>query len=839
MRRTLTMAQCSMLPHRPPLHAWSRGGRLQLLICMVACVLGFAWWSPARAQNAAHQRPDVLILLSYHPGHSWEDRILAGINEWQGNGESRPIFHTEWLDSKRLPGPAQYDNVLNYLTQKYIDKRFDLVLTVDDNALAFVARNPQIFGNPPVVFSGINGSPGDLIGNMTEVTGILERFDLSRTLHTALSLHPGTRRLVFVTPEDDVGVSMRNDINTVMALEPAGPIVEHWITPELLAIKDRLKEKTQETLLFVLGAIPARKGFPPLEPEEAVSFVRAATDLPVYTDLDTSVGKGAVGGYMNSGIETGRLQAAMAQKVLSGIAPSQIPYVRKTPLALVFDYLELQRLGLSKQDLPSGSAFINEPASIFDSKYRKPLIIFSVIIATLIACLAALVIRSRVLADRQRALRYQATHDDLTGLPNRHELPQLFRQFDRTAEREPVALVMLGLNRFKLLNSTYGHAFGDTVVRAVADRLKDWCSRHEALSRFGGDSFVIVSRLGDDGALNDLCTRCEDLFSTPLSINGQHISVSAAFGISIANPPQINLENMLRKADTAMYEAKRSGNTHVVTFDRCLFERSARQFQIESALPDAIAKGDIEIYYQPIIDTQRGCIAGFEALSRWKHSELGMIPPPEFILAATDSGHISKLTQYVLRQSCEAFRPHLANPECPYLGVNISVSDIYTGDLPNRLAEILKETGMPASRLILEVTEDMLLHDENSAIEVLAQIRSQGVRIAIDDFGTGYSSMGYLSKYQVHLIKIDRSFVQNIATSSQDQKIVRAISSMARDLELSIITEGVETTEQSDLLRKMGCLLQQGYLFGKPQPAAQWAVNANRAPAGRATQSVH
>jgi EAL domain-containing protein (putative c-di-GMP-specific phosphodiesterase class I) len=143
----------------------------------------------------------------------------------------------------------------------------------------------------------------------------------------------------------------------------------------------------------------------------------------------------------------------------------------------------------------------------------------------------------------------------------------------------------------------------------------------------------------------------------------------------------------------------------------------------------------------------------------------------------------------VLRQSCEAFRPHLANPECPYLGVNISVSDIYTGDLPNRLAEILKETGMPASRLILEVTEDMLLHDENSAIEVLAQIRSQGVRIAIDDFGTGYSSMGYLSKYQVHLIKIDRSFVQNIATSSQDQKIVRAISSMARDLELSIITE--------------------------------------------------
>ena len=176
----------------------------------------------------------------------------------------------------------------------------------------------------------------------------------------------------------------------------------------------------------------------------------------------------------------------------------------------------------------------------------------------------------------------------------------------------------------------------------------------------------------------------------------------------------------------------------------------------------------------------------------------------------------------MLRKACAAFLPHLSSPAQPYLAVNVSVSDIYSGEFPVQLARTLASLDMPASRLVLEVTEDMLLGDEQLAAQTLAQLRSQGVRIAIDDFGTGYSSMSYLSHYQVHIIKIDRSFVRNLATSAQDQKIVRAIISMAADLDLSVITEGVETQEQSTLLRSMGCVLQQ-YMFSRPQPARQWA----------------
>ncbi|GGH61115.1 hypothetical protein GCM10010975_24490 [Comamonas phosphati] len=782
--------------------------------------------SPVWAAPAAQpRRPQVLILLSYHPGYDWEDRILAGIQEWGGDTATKPMLHTEWMDTKRYPGLEQRQRLARYLADKYAQQRFDLIATVDDNALDFVARQTALFGDTPVVFSGVNAEPEPIVGHRPKVTGILERFDLSRTLRTALSLHTGTRKLVFITPQDDTGTRLRAGVDAMLARQPSAPQVEHWITPDLSLLGERLRQQPGGTLVFVLGSIPAQAGRPPLEPEEVVAYVHARTDLPVYSDLDSSVGRGAVGGYLNSGLETGRLQASMAQRVLAGEDPAQMPYVRETPMTLLFDDRELRRLGLKTGGLPGGSTLLNEPASVSDSKYRQPLIGFSLVVALLLLSVAALVIRSRMLAERQRALHYQATHDDLTGLPNRHGLPRLLQQASRNAasEHEQVALVMLGLNRFKLVNDTYGHAFSDAVVAAVAERLRNWRSDREALAHFGGDSFVIVSHFRGEPALERLRARCEALLRRPFIINGQRIPVTAAFGMSTAVLKAQDPERLLREADMAMYEAKRNRRTQVEVFDRRIHVRTTRQFQIEARLPDAIARGEIEVYFQPIMDTARSCIAGFEALARWQHPDLGAVPPLEFIRAATESGHIGALTQCVLRKACIAFLPHLTSPAQPYLAVNVSVSDIYGGEFPAQLAKTLARMGMPADRLVLEVTEDMLLGDEQLVGQTLAQLRSQGVRIAIDDFGTGYSSMSYLSHYQVHIIKIDRSFVRNLTTNPQDQKIVRAIISMASDLDLGVVTEGVETEEQSALLHGMGCVLQQGYAFSRPQPTTHWA----------------
>lgn len=790
------------------------------LACAVMCVL-LAWCARLPLAHAAAGRPHVLILLSYHPGHSWEDRILAGINEWAGDAADRPIFHTEWMDTKRYPEARHREHLARYLTEKYAGQRFDLIATVDDNALDFAVRQDALFGGTPLVFSGVNGDPAQIAGARPQVTGILERFDLTRTLRTALSLHPGTRRLLFITARDDNGADLRATVDKALELLPVDPVVEHWTPPDLAHIEARLRQLTPGTL----GSIAAQPGQPPLEPEEVTAFVHARTDLPVYSDLDMAVGRGAVGGYMNSGIETGRLQASMAQRILAGESAAQIPYVRETPLALLFDDAELRRLGLDARRLPAGSTLINEPTSIFTPEYRKPLLSIALTIAALLTIVAALALRNRLQAERQQALHHQATHDDLTGLPNRSGLAKLLRTLPHTMpdSAERVALVMLGLNRFKLVNDTYGHAFGDAVIVAVSERLRHWCGDHESLARFSGDAFVLVSRFHNEHTLKQLRVRCEALFNEPFLINGQRLQMAAAFGMSSASMETLEQELLLREADMAMYEAKRNRSAQVVLFDSHIHARTARQFQIEVSLPDAIERDEIEVYFQPIMDTARDCIAGFEALARWQHPELGAVPPPEFIRAATESGHIAALTQCVLRKACQAFLPHLEHPQQPYLAVNVSVSDIYGDEFPRQLQQTLASLGMPASRLVLEVTEDMLLGDEKLAARMLARLRELGVRIAIDDFGTGYSSMGYLSKYQVHIIKIDRSFVRHITTNPLDQKLVRAIVSMASDLELSVVTEGVETAEQSALLRKLGCVLQQGYVFSRPHPAQHWA----------------
>lgn len=242
------------------LHAWRLRGLIRTTACAAACMLIAAAPASQAGPGAQAARPQVLVLMSYHPGHSWEDRILAGLNEWGGNGPAKPVFHTEWMDTKRYPGMEQRQRLARYLRDKYAHQRFDLIATVDDNALEFVARQDALFGGTPVVFSGINGDPAQIVGDRPKVTGILERFDLTRTLRTALSLHPGTRHLVFITPQDETGAELRNGVDTALALLPPGPQVEHWIAPDLSRIGERLQQQPRDTLVFVLGSIPAQVG---------------------------------------------------------------------------------------------------------------------------------------------------------------------------------------------------------------------------------------------------------------------------------------------------------------------------------------------------------------------------------------------------------------------------------------------------------------------------------------------------------------------------------------------------------------------------------------------------
>lgn len=804
----------------------SAGWRRHLLACLLQLAL-------ASGLAASQESPQVLVLMSYHHGYTWEDRILDGFEEWGGVMAGRPVLHVEWMDTKRLPATEPRLRFARYLAEKYAGRRFDLLMTADDNALEFAVQQ-KMFADTPIVFGGINGDPRKIIGTRRGVTGVAERFDLVSTLGLAQQLHPEVRRLVFLTPADESGAGIREHTSDALARLGSKVQVEHWVTRSLAEVEGRLPALGEDTLLFALGAQPQVEGGRPFGPEELVSYVHARTNRPVYSDLDATVGHGALGGYMNSGLENGRLMARMAQRVLAGERPEDIPIVYETPLARIFDYRELRRFGIDARDLPADSQLLNRPPSIFDPEYRNTLLGFSAIIALLLLLLAGVMIRGRILASRHAALHHQATHDDLTGLPNRAWLNEQLFQRNWGGGRS-VALVMMDINRFQLINDTYGHSFGDEVVSGVAKRLAGILDAHTRLVRFSGDSFVILRRLDDPLHLQNLCAQCERIMLEPFQVSGHRLTVSAAFGVAHAKPDEIDRDRLLREADTAMHEAKRERGNHVVVFDGNIHERALRQFRLEAWLPNAVANGEIQVYFQPIIDASGGGIAGFEALARWQHPELGWVPPPEFICAAIETGCIRELTLGMLRSASRAFIPYLKANSHPYLAVNVSVSDINTDDFPEHVAAILAEEGMPAERLVLEVTEDMLLGDGGNAPQVLSRLRALGLRIAIDDFGTGYSSMSYLSSFMVNIIKIDQSFVRNLANSPSDQKIVRAIVSMAADLELSVVTEGVETPEQLELLRQMGCELLQGYFYGRPQPADSWLGEKGLDRASRST----
>jgi diguanylate cyclase (GGDEF)-like protein len=797
---------------------------ISLGLCLLLIAL-FAGSMPVQAMTHSDKRPDILVLMSYHHGYTWEDRILEGIRQWINVGTTLPTFHIEWMDTKRYPDNFRRENFSRYLNAKYSKHDFDLILTVDDNALDLALSGGKLFDDKPIVFSGVNGDPVEMVADRPGVTGIAERFDLIQTLKVAFQLHPKSNQLLFITSNTESGAGIRRHIEEALQGANIKLPVNHWVIPHLDQLDARLPLLTDKTLLFALGAIPEKKGGRLLGVEELVAYVRARSSLPVYTDLDKAVGFGAVGGYMNSGFKTGQVVAELAARVLSGEPAESIPYVYDPPLSLIFDHRELRRLNIPISALPEGAHLVNTPPSIFDPEFRGPLFGIAFVLTLMLLALTALAIRNRVQASQKAALHYQATHDKLTELPNRAWLIEHLISLQESDSGKKIALVMMDLNRFKLVNDTYGHSFGDEVVAAVAHRLMQWTKAKEELIRFSGDAFVIVMRFVNENELTELCERCEKVLTEPFHVRDMSIPVSAAFGLSTASPGAFEADHLLREADISMYEAKKSGQGKVYRFDSTIHQHAIRQFQIESSLPEAINKGEIQIHFQPIVDSTSGLIAGFETLARWNHPALGTVPPQEFIRVATETGSISKLSQYMLRLACQGFKPQLDAISQPYLSVNVSVIDIYTDAFPTPFMEILSEEGIPPERLVLEVTEDILLGEVNIVKQALTRLREQRVRIAIDDFGTGYASMSYLSNYLVNIIKIDQSFVQNILTNESDQKIVRAIVSMAADLDLTVITEGTETIEQVEILNSLGCKLMQGFVYGNPMPPSEYQLD--------------
>jgi diguanylate cyclase len=414
----------------------------------------------------------------------------------------------------------------------------------------------------------------------------------------------------------------------------------------------------------------------------------------------------------------------------------------------------------------------------------------------------------------EKDYQFQQTHDALTGLPNRSQLGDLFTP--RISAGQRMCLVMLDLNNFKIVNANYGHQGANALLCQVAIRLSTLCLSSDILAHLGGDQFAILTTYGETST-DCFIRSLQEVFAPPFTVNGEELFVAASLGVASWPRDGKDVEDLLRCANIAVYRCKERGRTTVQYYDPVFGEHVRGRVELETSLRHALERNEFVLHYQPQIDVVSGRLAGVEALVRWRRSEDVLVQPMEFISVLEESGLIIPVGEWILREACSQYVAWQKEGNTPFmLSVNISATQFKSGTLPATVIKILKETGMPADYLCLELTESIVLDDVDDTIRTLTVLRDLGISLSIDDFGTGYSSLSYLRKMPISELKIDRSFISTLPQDQNNTVIVNSIISMAQYLKIKVVAEGVETLEQLEQLTLCQCHMVQGYYFSKP-----------------------
>ena len=443
---------------------------------------------------------------------------------------------------------------------------------------------------------------------------------------------------------------------------------------------------------------------------------------------------------------------------------------------------------------------------------------------------------NRYIAEQQRIsmqlqetkdhFRHAAFHDTLTNLPNRALLAENLKfVIERAKNQEDYqfAVLFLDLDRFKIVNDSLGHTIGDQLLIAMARRLESCIRDIDIVARLSGDEFaILLDGITSGSDATNMARRIQERLASPFNLIGHEVFTTTSIGIALSSTGYDHPENMLRDADTAMYRAKAQGKACYEVFDKGMHTHAVYLLKMENDLRRALDREEFCVYYQPIVSLESGQLSGFEALIRWQHPERGFVNPADFIPLAEDTGLIVPIGQWILKRACQQLAKWQwqspANRNL-FMSVNLSSKQIAQPDLVNWIREVLEETNLEAKYLKLEITESSVMDNAEMAVRLLKRLQALGVQLSIDDFGTGYSSLGYLHRFPVNTLKIDRSFVGRIGEAAENIEIVRTIISLAENMGMEVVAEGVETLSQLTQLRKLNCQYGQGYLFSRPVDA--------------------
>jgi diguanylate cyclase (GGDEF)-like protein len=427
----------------------------------------------------------------------------------------------------------------------------------------------------------------------------------------------------------------------------------------------------------------------------------------------------------------------------------------------------------------------------------------------------------RKLAEDQ--LRFIATHDSLTDLPNRSLFNERLRHalHQGTRYNRGIAVMFIDMDRFKVVNDSLGHGAGDRLLQDCAKRLTECLRESDTVARLGGDEFVVM--VENFTAPKDAIAIAQKILTglaRPFFVDGQEFLMSASIGISTFPDDGKDAETLLKNADIAMYRAKDQGRNNYQFYSAQMNKHTFERLAMESSLRRALERDEFLLHYQPKLDLRTGAIAGVEALIRWKHPDWGMVSPAQFIPLAEESGLIVQIGEWVLKTACDQSRAWREQGIPPMrVAVNLSARQFTQKTLVSDVAKTIAQSGLTPDCLELEITESLVMHNPEGAAETLHKLKAMGITLSIDDFGTGYSSLAYLKRFPIDCVKVDRSFIKDIPAEADDMAITKGIIALGHSLRLKVVAEGVETKEQQDFLRSNDCDEMQGFLFSKPLPA--------------------
>ncbi len=606
--------------------------------------------------------------------------------------------------------------------------------------------------------------------------------------------------IIYITAHAD-----ENTLNRAKLTEPYGYLVKPFderdlkTTIEIALYKHKIEQQLRDQsqwLSTVLDSIA--DGVIATDKTGKVDFLNPVAEELTGWSLEEAVGQ-SITDVLNIINETTR--QSLHSIILNAIITGQI-------IRLTEPILLIQKTG---EEIPINDSIA--PIIYYQNKIQGSVVVFRDITHQKIAT---------------EQLRYHAFHDLLTGLLNRNGFLNHLKKADSYHQINPsfkFAVLFLDLDRFKVINDSLGHQFGDKLLEYVAEKLTQSVRNIDSVARFGGDEFAILLEKIHD--LNEVCQIAERIrqeIIKPIYINEHEIFTNVSIGIVLSSIGYHKIDDLIRDADIAMYRAKMLGRGRYEIFNATMREQVRVIQQLENDLQRALERKEFQVYYQPIINLNSDEINGFEALVRWNHPQRGLISPAEFIPIAEETGLITLIDWEVMREACQQvdqWNQLLKNRSPFILSVNLSARQFIQSNIIDKITSILKDTGLESQSLKIEMTETALLENPQALVGTISELKSLGIGLSLDDFGTGYSSLSYLHRFPVDSLKIDLSFVQTMNSESQSFEIIRTMIILAHALQIHTIAEGIETLEQLNTLQNLHCLLGQGYYFSQPLPADQ------------------